>query len=400
MHIAFFSDQHPGTLGGLQTSIALQRTHLERLGHRVTVCAPDSRHVANPGHVRPHDVILRARQVGEHSFSLAGDRYATAIDAEFSRLPPVDLVHVQADVWGAWNGYRFADRHELPIVHTMHTNIEEGLPAIMPFPRACFRLLFAAQQRYVAGRPIRSVAEYATAFAERADALIAPSEHFADRLRGYGVTREIHVLPTGVDDPTIDVLRRFRRPRRGRPVLVWPGRISREKRLHEFLAAFARVRHDAEVHVYGSGPDSARCRQFAEQSGLGGRVRFFGAVDHLAALTAMRDAEAVVQSSVGYETQGLTAYEAASLGTPTLLRDRTLARDLPAPLRFAAADTAVGSFAVLIEEFLRLDRRRRSRPAPTDRFLQSALSERAELLYRLAIEAHARKRSSGGGRAR
>ena len=40
MHIAFFSDQHPSTLGGLQVSLRLQRDYMERLGHRVTVIAP------------------------------------------------------------------------------------------------------------------------------------------------------------------------------------------------------------------------------------------------------------------------------------------------------------------------------------------------------------------------
>ncbi|NDH65394.1 MAG: hypothetical protein EBY26_03295, partial [Microbacteriaceae bacterium] len=39
MHILFFSDHHPDSLGGVQTSLLLQKKYLEKLGHKVTVVA-------------------------------------------------------------------------------------------------------------------------------------------------------------------------------------------------------------------------------------------------------------------------------------------------------------------------------------------------------------------------
>ncbi|MGB4137154.1 MAG: glycosyltransferase, partial [Microbacterium sp.] len=226
MHIAFFSDQHPGTLGGLQVSLGLQRAQLERLGHRVTVCAPDSSRVPSREFARADDVLLSSAQVGEHSFCIAGAQVDRAVDAGFSGLPPVDVVHVQADVWGAWSGYRFARRHGLPVVHTMHTNVEVGLPAIMPFPRAVFRLLFAAQERFMRVGAVDDIAAYVRVFADAADVLVAPSTHFAERLHGYGIAADIHVVPTGVDDTLLDPVRALPRTRRRRPVLLWPGRVS------------------------------------------------------------------------------------------------------------------------------------------------------------------------------
>lgn len=220
MHIAFFSDQHPATLGGLQVSLGLQRQHLEHRGHTVTVCAPKSTRTPSPRYSHPDDVSLGAIQVGEHSFSLAGARFDDAIDLAFATKPPVDCVHVQGDVWGAWNGYRFAARHDLPLVHTMHTNIEVGLPAILPFPRAVFRLLYAAQQRFLNASNVRSIADYTRAFAERADVIVAPSTHFADRLHRYGIDEHIHVLPTGVDDALLSIVRDTPRAPRRRPVLL------------------------------------------------------------------------------------------------------------------------------------------------------------------------------------
>jgi hypothetical protein len=39
MHILFFSDHHPDSLGGVQTSLMLHKKYLERAGHTVTVVA-------------------------------------------------------------------------------------------------------------------------------------------------------------------------------------------------------------------------------------------------------------------------------------------------------------------------------------------------------------------------
>lgn len=388
MHIAFFTDQHPASLGGLQVSLSLQRTHLEQRGHTVSVCAPKSRHRPSPQFAREHDVLVGSLPIGEHAFSAAGARFDAAIDRAFARRAPIDCVHVQGDVWGAWNGYRFAERHHLPLVHTMHTNIEVGLPAILPFPKTVFRMMFAAQERYLRTSKINSIADYTRAFAERADVLVAPSSHFAERLRSYGIEESIVVLPTGVDDALAEAVRARPRTPTATPVLVWPGRISQEKRLGDFLAAFARADVAADVHVYGSGSELAAAQRQAAALGIAARVRFFGAVPHHAVLWAMRDADAVVQSSLGYETQGLTVYEAVTVGTPVILRDRNIGRDLPEHLRFAAPDDSIDAFAATIRRFLG---ERENAPAverPSDAFLQSTLTLRAEALYRHAQELH------------
>lgn len=392
MHIAFFSDQHPATLGGLQVSLGLQRQHLERLGHTVTVCAPKSKRTPSPRYSHPDDVSVGAIQVGEHSFSLAGARFDDAIDRAFLRKPTVDCVHVQGDVWGAWNGYRFAARHDLPLVHTMHTNIEVGLPAILPFPRTVFRLLYLAQRRFLDAADVRSIADYTRAFADRADVIIAPSTHFADRLRGYGIDEDIHVLPTGVDDALLSIVRQTPRAPRSRPVLLWPGRVSQEKRIGDFLEAFARSGVDADIQVYGAGSDLAHARRKTVELGISQCVTFYGAVAHQSVLWAMRNADAVVQSSVGYETQGLTVYEAVSVGTPVILRDRNIAHDLPAEFRHTPTDDSIDAFAETIRHFVAHEYSRGVRHRPSENFTQSRLTAQAEALYREAQTIHAQRR--------
>lgn len=350
MHIAFFSDQHPATLGGLQVSLGLQRKYLEAAGHTVTVCAPQARRLPSPRHSRPHDVLVPSQQFGDHAFYFPGLRSDRMTDATFSTLPPVDVVHVQADVWGAWSGYRFARRYGLPVVHTMHSNVEVGLPAVVPFARAGFRLLYAQQQKHLRTGPVRDMAGYVRAFSQAADTLIVPSSHFAQRLRAHGVEEDFHIVPTGVDDDQVgSVLAQPRLPR-PRPVLLWPGRVSKEKQLDDMIRAFALSGLDAELHVYGTGPDLQRCQMLSEQLRVDHRVRFRGTVAHDTMLKAMRQADAVVQSSLGFETQGLTVYEAIAVGTPALVRDPNIAQELPELWHQPVADSSIDALAVGLQK--------------------------------------------------
>lgn len=375
MHIAFFSDQHPATLGGLQVAVGVQRSLLERAGHRVTVCAPASARVPSEEYARASDVLLPARQIGEHSFFLPGAGSDRAIESAFDHLPPVDVVHIHADLWGAWSGYRFARARGLPVVHTWHTNIEAGVRAAMPLPGLALRAMFAAQRRFL-GVAVESAAGYLTAFADRADAVVVPSVAFAEALRGAGVMACTVVIPTGVDDRLIDgvaaplaaasdaalasnparcleprleprpELRSVREPAlssSGEPVLVWAGRISPEKRLPDLIAAFAASQVPAVLRVFGDGAERDRCERLAARLGIAARVRFEGVASHAAVLRAIRAADAVVQSSLGYETQGLTVTESVGLGTPVLLRDRDVARELPDGCCVRAADESLAA---------------------------------------------------------
>lgn len=350
MYIAFFSDQHPGSLGGLQVSLGLQRKYLEAAVHMVTVCAPQTKRLPAPEYARDHDVFLPSREFSGNPYYLPGSRSNRVIGAAFAELPPVDLVHIQADVWGAWSGYRFARRHRLPVVHTMHSNVEVGLPASMPLARDGFRLLYALQQRHMRTGLLHDMPGYVRAFSEAADALIVPSAHFARHLHSYGVARDIQVVPTGSDDEQIHPILAEERQPRSRPVLLWPGRVSPEKRLDDTLRALALSGLDAELHVYGAGPDLSRCKTLAPDLGLGHRVKFCGTVSHDAILRAMRQADAVLQSSLGFETQGLMVYEAISLGTPVLVRDPNISRELPALSHQPVADASIWALAAGLRE--------------------------------------------------
>ncbi len=127
-----------------------------------------------------------------------GRRADRFVDRAIAARQPVDVVHVQADFWGAYIGHRFARRHALPVVHTMHNRVDVGIEATAPFPRLVLRALNAWQRRALGGfsgdRSGRDGWAYLRRFGVRSQAVTAPSGHFARRLEAHGVVPAVDVM--------------------------------------------------------------------------------------------------------------------------------------------------------------------------------------------------------------
>ncbi len=334
MHVVFFADQHLDSLGGAQVSMRLQRTFLERAGHTVTVVAPRM-------HARRDDAAPSEGNVDLPSLPITLDReYAMTwpgratdrvLDRAMAHRPPVDLVHVQADFWGAFIGHRFAARHGIPVVHTMHNRVDVGLAAVTPLHRPVLAVLNLWRRAALRGIGVPVGGSdgwsYLRGLAAGAAAVTAPSGHFARRLEQNGVARVVDVVWNGIDDDvraqTLAAAPAERTP--GRPRFVWLGRMSPEKRLLPFLQAWVDAGIDAELEVIGGGGQRAAAERI-----VAGRadVRFAGRLSYAQTLERIAAADALVQTSIGFETQGMTPFEAATLGTPSVVCDPDIAAEL------------------------------------------------------------------------
>ncbi|MEI3867548.1 glycosyltransferase [Microbacterium sp. CCNWLW134] len=340
MHIVMFGDQHVESSGGAQVSMRLQRRFLERAGHTVTIVQPrlHARRVDDPGFLDlPSVPVTLDREYGMTLPTRAADH---AIDAGMAARPPVDVVHVQGDFWGAILGHRFAARHALPLVHTMHNRVDVGIAATTPFPRLALRALNVWASGAILPREPREPGTdgwaYLRRFAARAAAVTAPSSHFAHRLMAHHVRpggapqRHVDVVWNGIDDEMLDAAGAAGPPRPAhlRPRLVWVGRMSPEKRLLPFLDALADSGVAADVTVIGGGGQARAARRLVSRRRPAARVTFAGRLPYAETLRRLAAADAVVQSSIGFETQGMTVFEAASLGTPAIVADPDIADEL------------------------------------------------------------------------
>lgn len=351
MHIVFFGDQHLDSLGGAQVSMRLQREFLERAGHTVTVVAPKMHGArSSSGSHGGAYVDLPSMPITsdrEYSMSWPGRATDRFLDKAMTRRPPVDLVHVQADFWGAFIGHRYAQRHGIPVVHTMHNRVDVGIAAVTPLHRpvlAALNMWRGIAMRGVAtssGRDrVRGSDGWAflRGLAAGASAVTAPSTHFARRLEQHDVFPHVDVIWNGIDDDlraqTLAQGPAERAP--GRPRFVWLGRMSPEKRLLPFLEAFVASGVDADLEIIGGGAQRAAAEKIVR--GRDG-VHFAGRLTYPQTLARIAAADALVQTSIGFETQGMTPFEAATLGTPSVICDPDIAAELGGGL-WAVPDAA------------------------------------------------------------
>lgn len=351
MHIVFFGDQHLDSLGGAQVSMRLQREFLERAGHTVTVVAPKmhgSR--SSSGSHGGAYVDLPSMPITsdrEYSMSWPGRATDRFLDKAMTRRPPVDLVHVQADFWGAFIGHRYAQRHGIPVVHTMHNRVDVGIAAVTPLHRPVLAALNTWRGIAMRGVATSSGRDrvrgsdgwaFLRGLAAGASAVTAPSTHFARRLEQHDVFPHVDVIWNGIDDDlraqTLEQGPAERAP--GRPRFVWLGRMSPEKRLLPFLEAFVASGVDVDLEIIGGGTQRAAAEKIVR--GRDG-VHFAGRLTYPQTLARIAAADALVQTSIGFETQGMTPFEAATLGTPSVICDPDIAAELGGGL-WAVPDAA------------------------------------------------------------
>ena len=405
-----FGDQHLESLGGAQVSMRLQRRFLEEAGHIVTVVAPRMHGPRRPAVGVPNAAYLDLPSIPitpdrEYAFTWPGARTDRFLDAAMKDRPPVDVVHVQADFWGAFIGHRFASRHRLPVVHTMHNRVDVGIKATAPFPGLVLRVLNTWQRRALGNaterRPVgRDGWSYLRRFSGRSDAVTAPSSHFARRLEEHGVVPArglpaVDVMWNGIDDDVLQAALASAPAERppGPPRFVWIGRMSPEKRLLPFLEAVAESGVPAEVEVIGGGGQLRAARRLVKNRRPAASIRFAGRMRYAEALRRIQRADAVVQSSIGFETQGMTVFEAASLGTPSVVSDPDIATELGS----GRWDVADGSVAALADALRRaaadIEAGTAPEPDPTvrERFRQSSRTAAMLGVYARVTAAPARE---------
>ena len=108
-------------------------------------------------------------------------------------------------------------------------------------------------------------------------------------------------------------------------------------------------------------------------------------------LRIFADSDALVQTSVGFETQGMTVYEAAATGTPSILCDSNIAGEFTPGSQWVVKDASVEALAHSIRQAVKdieAGDRRGEALVNEDHLLQSGATEIMLNYYRSVIEHH------------
>ncbi len=339
LHVGLFTECYRPIVNGIVASIDALRGGLRASGVDVTTIAPRVPHFVD----RDDDIVripsLPLPTPTDYRLCVplvrAGDR---------ARVRGIDVVHTHSPFVTGWMGAAHARRRGLPLVFTYHTRLE-------------------AYAHYVPGLDRRTLERAAEAltrtYANRADAVIVPTEAMHARLRDLGVTARIAVIASPIDVAAFAAGRRSPAVRAllgaddRAPLALVVARLGREKNLETAIAALARtLTPGLRLAIVGAGPHRAALEAFAAACGVAERVRFAGALPREALPDVYASADAFIFPSTT-ETQGLVIAEAQAAGLRVVAADTPAMREtvgsggvvVPAdPAAFAAGlDAAIAS---------------------------------------------------------
>lgn len=316
MRIGLFTNNYRPLVNGLATSVESFASALRRAGHPVTIVAP-----RYPGSPDDDPDVLRVpglRAPTHHAYVLPMPWWpgvGTAVAAL-----QLDVFHAQHPLLLGAAAARWARRANRPLIFTYHTYYDRYAHYV-PGP-----------SRLVAHLAVRQ----ATAFANRAELVIAPGPSVATALRAQGVTSSIAIVPTGVTlagPPEAELRTRHRQAlglKDGAPLCLSVGRLAREKNLAFLLAAFALIRRQlpaARLVLVGEGDDRSRLDKMTRDLDLGKSIQFVGTVPHERISEFYLAADLFLFPSTS-ETQGLVVLEAMAAGLPVVAVASDAAADL------------------------------------------------------------------------
>jgi glycosyltransferase involved in cell wall biosynthesis len=305
VRIALFTNNYLPFTGGVTISVETLRRGLEARGHEAWVFAPRFRGAPPDG----------ARVVRYPSIP-AATYPAFSLAIPFSRQIARQVRQLDFDVFHAHHPFllgptalRLARRQRRPLVFTYHTRYEKYAHYV-PLTQA---LVETAAVRL------------SSSFAARTDAVIAPSSVIRDQLRHRGVGTPIAVVPTGVDLARFapgdrDVMRRTLGLPPEDVIVLYVGRLDREKSVERILAAFDRIAGTvpkARLVLVGHGTEAERLMHLAGAMRVRERIHFFGVFPHDAIAACYQAADVFLFASET-ETQGLVLAEAAACGVPAV----------------------------------------------------------------------------------
>ncbi len=320
MNIALFTETYYPEINGVATSVLTLKTELERIGHNVYVFttttpgAPEHEHNVFRVPSLPC-VLITERRVGLF--------YQPKLASIMKKLN-LDLIHTHTEFSLGIFGRIMARELRVPLVHTYHTIYEDYTH-------------YVTHNKTIDKRAKAFVRVFTKVCCNTVQQVIVPTDKVKELLTTYSVHRDIAVVPTGID------LRKFRREegaevyiselkqkygiQPNEKVILYIGRISREKNIQEIITAMPEYlsnREHVKVLIVGNGPDKERLEEYAKGLSCRDRIIFTGEQpwDLIAKFYHLGD---VFVSASNSETQGLTYIEAMAAGLPVVAKkDRCL----------------------------------------------------------------------------
>lgn len=323
MNIGLFTDSYYPEINGVATSVLTLKNELEHMGHTVyvfTTTTPGApKHEHNVFRVPSLPCILiTERRVGLF--------YQPKLASIIKKLE-LDLIHTHTEFSLGIFGRLMAREHKIPLLHTYHTIYEDYTHYITSF-------------KMIDKRAKAFVRVFTRVCCNHVEQVIVPTGKVKELLLKYNVSKDISVVPTGVNlkkfNPDLYQTEDIKRVKKEigigeeDKVLLYIGRISKEKNIGEIIEAmpeYMSKRKDVKFVLIGGGPDGEVLKARAAELSLKDRIIFTGPRpwDEIGLYYQIGD---VFVSASTSETQGLTYIEAMAAGLPVVAREDKCLEDI------------------------------------------------------------------------
>ncbi len=232
----------------------------------------------------------------------------------------LDLIHVHSPGLSGAEGLRLGEKLKVPVVGTFHSKYYEDIRR-------------ATHVRVLAQLGSHFVAD----FYERCDEVWTVSQDTAATLCSYGYKGDIAVVQNGTEMRTTSA--EFEKRARAQfglgddPILLYVGQLDYKKNLRmtiEAASLLGKRGHAFQLVFAGQGRDKKKLAELAAQAGIL-QMTFTGHITDRALLDGLYMAASLFVFPSLYDTSGLVVREAAVMGTPSIVVEKTAPAEVITP---------------------------------------------------------------------
>lgn len=425
MRIGLFSDTYLPTTNGISYVLQIMQANLEELGHEVWIFAPATN--LRGDEPDDNDYIFRFPAIEGIFFDeqLTSVFFPSRVMKKIKKLD-LDVIHFFTPSQIGLMGAAAAIRLDIPLVSQYSTDLYhyvEQYPNVLPgtialsltapfvfkmTPRETIKMMRVFKpEKTVTAWHKSMVARLHVMLHNNCDAVIALSRKMQNQLDSWGSTTETTLLPTGVDPipkasskDISDFKDKFGITNKDR-VLLYVGRLSREKNLDLLVDAFKKiseVNQDVKLMFVGDFDYRKNLEERASNLGISNKVIFPGRIIRNKLDVAYSSASIFLFPSTT-DTQGLVVHEAAGAGLPLILCDQEVSEVFVKDETGLLATEDSIEFASQIQKLLdnpdlakELGKAAKKRAA---QFSEIGQMEQLEKIYQKIIDEHKKVRFAG-----
>jgi len=306
--ILLVTDTYYPTVNGVVTSTNNLYKALKELGHSVRILTLSDSFKEK---ISDHVYYVRAMGISIYPDVKIKDLFHNKVVDLLIKWKP-DIIHTQTEFSTMSIAKHISKELNIPMVHTYHTLWEDYTHLILR------------------GHLITKgfVGIMSKTICDGFDCVITPTKKTKDVLEKYNITPPIEIVPTGIDltkfekDVPEDILTELKYLYNitDKKVLLYVGRVSKEKNLDELIQYFSKLIIDDGVFlIVGDGPYLKNIKELVETLNLEKKVIFTGMVKSDEINQYYKLGNVFITASTS-ETQGLTYIEAMASGLPVVCK--------------------------------------------------------------------------------